>query len=53
MYIAEKNGRKCRIPERKKEAYEFMGYTCTKIGATETKKPPKTVKEAKQAAKAE
>lgn len=31
MYFAEKDGKRCRIPERKKSAYENMGYKCTKI----------------------
>lgn len=53
MYFAVKNGMRCRIPEHKKKAYEFMGYTCIKIGTGETKKMPKAVKEAKQLAKGE
>lgn len=31
MYYAEKDGKICRIPERKKSAYQFLGYTCTEI----------------------
>ena len=31
MYYAEKDGTRCRIPESKKAAYEFMGYKCTRI----------------------
>nr|UWI31999.1 MAG: hypothetical protein [Bacteriophage sp.] len=53
MYFAVKNGMRCRIPERKKEAYELMDYTCTKIGSAETKKATKPVKEVKQTAKSD
>ena len=48
MYFAVKGEMRCRIPERKKEAYEHMGYTCTKIIGAKTKKATKPVKDAKQ-----
>lgn len=47
MFIAEKNDLRCRIPESKVKAYEFMGYTCRKIGDAEKPKSSKKPKEAK------
>lgn len=48
MYVAEKNGIKCRIPDRLVKSYEFIGYTCTEIKPKEDKKPEQKSKAVKQ-----
>lgn len=45
MYVAEKDGRRCRIPKRKLKAYKAMGYICKEI----TNEKPKTTGKPKEA----
>lgn len=51
MYIAEKDGMKTRIPESKKKDYEFMGYTCKKIGGSEAHSKVEKTQKAQKSSK--
>lgn len=53
MYIAEKDGMACRIPESKKRDYEFMGYTCKKIGGKEDSEKPARAQKSSKSLKAD
>lgn len=47
MYYAEKNGIKCRIPDRLVESYQLIGYKCTEIkpiAKEKLERKPKTPK---------